>query len=65
MLKVPEDLQKKYSSLLINSEICPAQYVNFRKWMRYYLYFCKKNGHAYAEADSLDLLPIFSVVMLL
>ena len=62
MLKVPEDLQKKYSSLLINSEICPAQYGNCRKWLRYYLDFCKKCGHAYAEAESLALLPIFYVV---
>ncbi len=34
MLKVPEELQKKYSRLLINSEIALARYGNCRKWMR-------------------------------
>ncbi len=65
MLKVQKTFRKKYSSLLINSEIFPAQYVNCREWLRYYIDFCKKYGHVYAEADSLALLPIFSVVMLL
>ena len=40
---------------MINSEIFPAQYGNCRKWLRYYLDFCKKYGHAYAEAESLGL----------
>ncbi len=55
MLKVPEALQKKYSHLLINSEFAPAQYGNCRKWLRYYLDFCKKYGYAYAEPKSLGL----------
>ena len=55
MLKVPEALQKKYSRLLINSEFAPAQYGNCRKWLRYYLDFCKKYDYAYAEPKSLGL----------
>ena len=55
MLKVPEALQRKYSRLLINSEFAPAQYGNCRKWLRYYLDFCKKYGYAYAEPKSFGL----------
>ncbi len=55
MLKIPEGLHKKYNSLLINSEFSPAQYGNCRKWLRHYLNFCKKYGHAHAEPESLGL----------
>ena len=55
MLKVPETLQKKYSRLLINSEFAPVQYGNCRKWLRYYLDFCKKCDYAYAEPKNLGL----------
>ncbi len=55
MIKVPEALQKKYSLLLMNSDIEPDQYVHCNKWLRYYLDFCKKYAYAYAESKSLLL----------
>jgi len=55
MIKVPEALQKKYNLLLMNSEIAPDQYGPCKKWLRYYLDFCKTYTHAYADAKSLLL----------
>jgi integron integrase len=55
MIKVPEALQKKYNLLLVNSDIEPDQYVHCKKWLRYYLDFCKKYAHAYADSKSLLL----------
>jgi integron integrase len=55
MIKVPEALQKKYNLLLMNSDISPDQYGHSKKWLRYYLDFCKKYSQEYAEAKSLLL----------
>ncbi|MBU1196336.1 MAG: integron integrase [Proteobacteria bacterium] len=55
MIKVPEALQKKYNLLLVNSDVSPDQYVHCKKWLRYYLDFCKKYSHPYADAKSLLL----------
>ena len=54
MLKIPEALQKKYSRLLLNSDFSPGQYAHCRKWLRYYLDFCKKYHHPYVAPESLD-----------
>ena len=59
MLKGPKDLQKKYSSLLINSEIFPAQYGNCRKWLRYYLNFCKNTVMHMQRLKALSFCPFF------
>lgn len=55
MIKVPEALQKKYNLLLMNSDIAQDQYGPCKKWLRFYLDFCKKYSHAYADAKSLLL----------
>lgn len=55
MIKLPKALQKKYTLLLINSDIAPDQYVHCKKWLRYYLGFCKKYSHLYEDAKSLLL----------
>ncbi|MBT3176926.1 MAG: integron integrase [Desulfobacula sp.] len=55
MIKVPEALQKKYNLLLMNSDIALDQYVHCKKWLRYYLDFCKKYSHSYTDAKSLFL----------
>jgi hypothetical protein len=55
MIKIPEALQKKYSVLLTNSDVPPDSYKNFRKWLRYYLDFCQKYQHPYADDTSLEL----------
>ncbi len=55
MIKIPEVLQKKYDLLLINSDIAPDQYGHCKKWLRYYLDFCKKYTHPYAKIKSLFL----------
>ena len=55
MIKLPEGLQKKYSVLLTNSDVPPDFYKHFRKWLRYYLDFCQKYQHPYADETSLLL----------
>lgn len=46
---------KKYDRLLINSDISPKEYPACRKWLRFYLDFCKKYKHGHAEGESLPL----------
>ena len=53
MIKVPEALQKKYNLLLMNSDIAPDQYSHCKKWLRFYLDFCRKYAHSYTDAKSL------------
>ncbi len=53
MLKTPPALVKKYDRLLINSDIPPNEYPACRKWLRFYLDFCKKYQHGYADNESL------------
>jgi len=53
MIKLPQALLQKYSQLLVNSDFTPVQYVHCKKWLRYYLDFCKKYTHPYAETESL------------
>ncbi|MBN2722840.1 MAG: phage integrase N-terminal SAM-like domain-containing protein [Deltaproteobacteria bacterium] len=55
MLKTPPALAKKYDRLLINSDIPPDDYYACRKWLRFYLDFCKKYEHGYADNKSLIL----------
>jgi len=55
MIKIPEALQKKYNLLLVNSDIAPDQYSHCKKWLRYYLDFCKKYTHSYTDTKSLLL----------
>ena len=46
---------QKYDRLLINSDVPPKDYPAYRKWLRFYLDFCKKYHHGYAEQSSLPL----------
>jgi integron integrase len=55
MIQVPKALIKKYNLLLINSEIAPDQYTHCKKWLRYYLDFCKKYAQSYTDSKSLFL----------
>lgn len=55
MIKVPQALQKKYNRLLMHSDFSQDQYRNCKKWLRYYLDFCKKYKHPYADEKSLLL----------
>ena len=54
MLKLPETLLEKYNSLLIKNDIPSHAHGNYKKWLRYYLDFCKKYQHPYS-----DSLPLF------
>jgi len=55
MLKVPAALLKKYDRLLVNSDVPPLEYESYKKWLRYYLDFCKKYQHEYTNSKSLHL----------
>jgi len=55
MLKIPEALQKKYDRLLIQKEISADHHCDYKKWLRFYLDFCKKYQHPYADPGSLSL----------
>jgi len=53
MLKTPPALAKKYDRLLINSDVSANEYPACRKWLRFYLDFCRKYQHGYADSESL------------
>ncbi|SMC89899.1 integron integrase [Desulfocicer vacuolatum DSM 3385] len=55
MIKIPEPLRKKYDHLLVKSSVPPKEYVAYKKWLLFYLDFCKKYNHPYAGAKSLSL----------
>ncbi len=55
MIKVPEALRRKYDHLLVKSSVPPKEYTAYRKWLQFYLDFCKKYRHPYAEPKSLSL----------
>ena len=55
MLKVPPAVMQKFDWLLVNSDIPPGEYPACRKWLRFYLDFCKKYQHGYADPASLSL----------
>ena len=54
MLKLSEALQKKYHMLLEKNNITPKYYGQYKKWLRYYLDFCKKYHYAYADPENLS-----------
>ena len=55
MIEKPDALQKKYMILLMNSDIPISEYADYKKWLRYYLEFCKKYQHADVDSKSLSL----------
>jgi integron integrase len=55
MIKMPEALRKKYDHLLATGSVPSKEYAAYKKWLLYYLDFCKKYNHPYAEPKSLLL----------
>lgn len=54
MIQIPDGLQAKYDAWLATAGVPAGQRRLYRKWLRFYLDFCKRYGHAYAEATSLE-----------
>jgi site-specific recombinase XerD len=55
MLKLSDALLEKYRMLLDKQGIAPRDHENYKKWLRYYLDFCKKYQHPYIDPASLSL----------
>ena len=55
MLQVSEEIDNNYYLLLKDRNIPKSAYADFRKWLRYYLDFCKKYNHSESENESLPL----------
>lgn len=53
MIKVPDGLWRKYDAEMAGAGVAPATRGGYRKWLRYYLDFCRKYGHPYARPASL------------
>lgn len=53
MIRIPGGLWQKFEGMLSSAGIRKGAWADYRKWLRYYLDFCHKYGHAYAEPDSL------------
>lgn len=56
MIRVPEELSRKFDIFLSSRHIPQGEWGAYRKWLRFYLDFCHKYGHAYADVSSL---PVF------
>lgn len=55
MIILPKALLYKYDKWLVNERIDPASHSEYKKWLRYYLDFCKKHSHPYLDSISLNL----------
>lgn len=55
MIKTPEGLKVKFEAWMDGANVPASQCVQYRKWLRYYLDFCSKYQHPYAETASLSL----------
>ena len=53
MIKVPSGLWRRYDEQLDGANVPSGEKADYRKWLRYYLDFCHKYGHAYAARESL------------
>ena len=53
MLNIPSALFTKYSRLLNKKSVPVSVHNNYKKWLRYYLDFCHKYCHGYADKESL------------
>ena len=45
---------RKYNTLLVGNAIPPKFHNDFKKWLRFYLDFCKNYGHPYYDKNSLS-----------
>ncbi|MCF6147137.1 MAG: integron integrase [Candidatus Kuenenia sp.] len=55
MLQIPQKIYNNYNLLLNNRDIPKNEQYDFRKWLRYYLDFCKKYNHSESKKESLPL----------
>ncbi|MCP4049144.1 MAG: hypothetical protein GY730_00325, partial [bacterium] len=55
MIKLSPELLNKYQSLLDDAGVDQQMHGFYKKWLRYYLDFCKKYHHPYADHQSLHL----------
>lgn len=55
MLNIPDEIQNRYSKILIQKNIKPNLHDHYLKWLRFYLDFCDKYEHLPAESNSLAL----------
>lgn len=53
MLKAPDKLWQKFDALMDRNNVPEKEQWSYRKWLRYYLDFCHKYKHNYAEKKSL------------
>ena len=53
MITGPEALWRKFDARLAARNVPEGERAGYRKWLRYYLDFCHKNGHACASPESL------------
>lgn len=58
MLNIPSALFTKYSLLLNKKSVPVSVHNNYKKWLRYYLDFCHKYCHPYADTESLKYFMI-------
>ena len=55
MIPIPQDLSTLYNSLLIQKAVPEKDHPYYRKWLRYYLDFCKK--YSLRQSDKKSLIP--------
>ena len=55
MLQISQEILNCYNLLLNNRNIPKSEQYDFRKWLRYYLDFCKKYNHSESKKENLPL----------
>ncbi len=53
MITIPDALWRKFDRSLDAAGVAGGEHRAFRKWLRYYLDFCSKYKHGYADAASI------------
>jgi integrase-like protein len=54
MISLPDNLSTAYNRFMAQQGIPASQQPYFRKWLRYYVDFCRKNHHGCGERSSLS-----------
>ena len=54
MIRIPDGLRAKYDEWLGGHAVPVGEHGAYRKWLRFYLDFCRKYGHGYAADSSLE-----------
>ena len=54
MIKVPSDIASRFNTSLADKAIPKNLHFHYRKWLRYYLDFCKKYGHGHLSKKSVS-----------